>query len=80
MNEHANKHARLVDMANQISLFFESRPTEEEQVGGVTDHITRFWEPRMRRGIIEHLAAGGEGLRDNAKRAIERLAMPKQPA
>lgn len=71
---------RLVHMANQISLFFESRPTEEEKVGGVTDHLTRFWEPRMRRAIIAHVAAGGEGLRDNAKRAIERLATPKEPA
>jgi formate dehydrogenase subunit delta len=75
-----NKHERLVDMANQISLFFESRPTEEEQVGGVAEHISRFWEVRMRKAIIEHLEAGGEGLRDNAKRAIQRLASPKQPA
>ena len=75
-----NKHERLVDMANQISLFFESRPTEEEQVGGVAEHISRFWEVRMRKAIIEHLDAGGEGLRDNAKRAIQRLASPKQPA
>ena len=75
-----NKHERLVDMANQISLFFESRPTEEEQVGGVAEHISRFWEVRMRKAIIEHLDAGGEGLRDNAKRAIQRLASPKEPA
>jgi len=75
-----NKNERLVDMANQISLFFESRPTEEEQVGGVTDHLQRFWEIRMRKAIIEHLEAGGEGLRDNAKRAIQRLASPEQPA
>ncbi len=71
---------RLVHMANQISLFFESRPTEEEKVGGVTDHLARFWEPRMRRAIIAHVATGGEGLRDNAKRAIERLDTPKAPA
>jgi len=75
-----DKHERLVSMANQISQFFESRPTEEEQVGGVADHITRFWEPRMRKAIIEYMNAGGQGLRDNAKRAIERLATPKQPA
>jgi formate dehydrogenase subunit delta len=73
-------HERLVDMANQISLFFESRPTEEEKVGGVVDHISRFWEPRMRKAIVAHLAAGGERLRDNTRRAIERLAAPKQPA
>lgn len=75
-----NNNDRLVSMANQISLFFESRPTEEEKIGGVTDHISRFWEPRMRKAIIAHLAAGGEGLRDNAKLAIGRLATPKQPA
>lgn len=75
-----DKHERLVSMANQISQFFESRPTEEEQVGGVADHITRFWEPRMRKAIIEYVNAGGQGLRDNARRAVERLAAPKQPA
>ncbi len=75
-----DKHHRLVSMANQISQFFESRPTEEERVGGVADHIIRFWDPRMRKAILEHLAAGGDGLRDNARRAIERLAAAQQPA
>ncbi len=75
-----DRHERLVSMANQISQFFESRPTEEEQVGGVADHITRFWDPRMRRAIIDYVNAGGEGLRDNARRAVERLTVPGQPA
>lgn len=69
-----NSSERLVGMANQISLFFESRPTDEEKVGGVADHISRFWEARMRKAIIAHLEAGGEGLRDNAKLAVKRLA------
>ncbi len=64
---------RLVTMANQISLFFESRPSDEETVAGIADHLRRFWEPRMRARIAEHVAAGGEGLRDPARRAVERL-------
>lgn len=75
-----NRKHLVTMMANQISQFFESRPTEEEQVGSVTDHITRFRDPRMRRAIIEHLDAGSEGLRDNARRAVERPVMPAQPA
>ncbi len=75
-----DKHHRLVSMANQISQFFESQPSEEERVARVADHLTRFWDPRMRKAIVQHLAAGGEGLRDNARRAVERLAAAQQPA
>jgi hypothetical protein len=32
----------------------------------------------MRRQIIEHLAAGGEGLEDLAREAVGRLPMPPQ--
>jgi hypothetical protein len=54
--------ARLVRMANQIGIFFESKP-HEEGVVGVADHINKFWEPRMRRQFFEMLDAGGEGMR-----------------
>jgi formate dehydrogenase subunit delta len=36
----------LIRMANQIGEFFESMPDR---------HIKRFWEPRMRRAILDSL-------------------------
>jgi hypothetical protein len=32
--------------------------------------MTRFWDPRMRREIIEHVGAGGAGLTATAKSAV----------
>lgn len=65
---------RLVHMANQISLFFESQPEREVAIAGIQDHLKRFSDPRMRDGIIDYLEAGGDGLRDLARAAITRLA------
>lgn len=70
---------RLVHMANQISLFFESRPSEEEAISGIADHLLRFWDPRMRARIIEHVASGGTGLRERAASAVQRLAAVAPP-
>ncbi|MCJ7994330.1 formate dehydrogenase subunit delta [Rhizobium cremeum] len=52
---------KLVRMANQIATFFLSQP-EGVRVEGVANHINRFWEPRMRRQLFEHIDHGGEGL------------------
>lgn len=52
---------KLVRMANQIARFFRSKP-HEEGVAGVADHISNFWEPRMRAQLFGHIANGGEGL------------------
>jgi formate dehydrogenase subunit delta len=40
----------------------------------IADHLKRFWEPNMRRLIVAHLAAGGEGLEPLTKLGIEKLA------
>ena len=53
--------AKLVRMANQIATFFLSQP-EAVRVEGVATHINKFWEPRMRRELFEHIDQGGEGL------------------
>ncbi|TMH03439.1 MAG: formate dehydrogenase, partial [Betaproteobacteria bacterium] len=35
-------------------------------------HIHRYWEPRMRRGIFEHIdRAQGEGLQDIVLQALQ---------
>lgn len=52
---------KMIRMANQIATFFHSKP-HDEGVAGVANHISDFWEPRMRSQLFEHIDAGGEGL------------------
>jgi len=62
----------MVHMANQIAQFFASYP-HDEAVAGVTDHFKSFWEPRMRKQIIEYVGEGGQGLHELALEAVKRL-------
>jgi formate dehydrogenase subunit delta len=62
----------MVHMANQIALFFASYP-REDAIAGVADHLRKFWEPRMRKQIIEYVAQGGAGLHELALEAVKRL-------
>lgn len=45
---------KLAYMANQIAGFFKTR-SHEEAVAGIADHITSFWEPRMRAQFFDLL-------------------------
>jgi formate dehydrogenase subunit delta len=63
---------RLVAMANQIGQFFASQG-KDQAVAGTLDHIEKFWDPRMRRAIISHAEAGGEGLDAPVLEAIGQL-------
>lgn len=63
---------RLVYMANQIGKFFVTQG-ESEAVAGTADHIRKFWDPRMRANIIDHVAKGGEGLDPVARKAVDQL-------
>jgi formate dehydrogenase subunit delta len=69
-------HDRLVKMANQIATFFATQPGDEA-ARATAEHIRAFWDPRMRAGIAEHAAAGGEGLAPVALAAV-RLAMSEK--
>jgi formate dehydrogenase subunit delta len=40
----------------------------------MVNHLQKFWTPRMRRQIVEHLQQGGEGLEDLPREAVQRLA------
>ncbi len=76
------QHDKLVMMANQIAKFFAPQG-EAKAVPQITSHIELFWDPRMRRQIIAHLAAGGAGLDPLTRAAVERLHSPppqQQPA
>jgi formate dehydrogenase subunit delta len=63
---------RMVTMANQIAAFFRSYP-HEEAVESVATHIRQFWDPRMRRTLLAHVEAGGEGLEALVLEAVGRL-------
>lgn len=74
----------LVDMANRIGEFFESMPDREAALGGIADHIRRFWEPRMRRALLDALASGQapqtDALIPIVREAIERNRERLMPA
>lgn len=53
------KANHLIEMANQIGMFFDSLPDREEALTGIAEHIRKFWEPRMRRSLLA--AFDGEG-------------------
>jgi formate dehydrogenase subunit delta len=63
---------KLVTMANQIGKFFASQG-EEAEVPGIAAHIRKFWDPRMRKAIYAHVAAGGAGLDPKVRVAIDGL-------
>lgn len=63
---------RLIYMANQIGAFFRSQG-DEAAVQGTAEHIKKFWDPRMRKAILAHLDAGGEGLDQHVVKAIQKL-------
>lgn len=63
----------LVKMANQIGDFFGSQ-RHSDGAAGVADHIKKFWDPRMRAGIMEHVAHGGAGLSPVVLEALKLLA------
>jgi formate dehydrogenase subunit delta len=65
---------QLVKMANDIGAYFRAEPDHRAAVTGIATHIRRFWEPRMRRRIHAHAAAGGDGLDALVREAIAELA------
>lgn len=68
---------RLVAMANQIGDFFGAEPNHAEAALQAASHLRRFWDPRMRTQIVSHHQAGGDGLNDIARSAVELLAQNK---
>ncbi len=62
----------LVRMANDIAHFFI--PQKGDAATAIADHLVKFWDRRMRAGIVAHLAEGGAGLEPAARAAVEILA------
>jgi formate dehydrogenase subunit delta len=67
---------RLIYMANQIA---RNLATTADPAATTADHIARFWDPRMRTILFEHLAAGGAGLDLVACAAMSRLCGGDRP-
>lgn len=63
-----NSVDRLVYMANQIAT---NLAMEADPAAAVAEHIHLFWDPRMKKQILE---SDGTGLSPVAAAAIRRLA------
>jgi formate dehydrogenase subunit delta len=63
---------QMIHRANQIALNFASYP-HEEAIAGVTDHLQKFWERRMKQQLHQYVASGGGGLHELVLEAEKRL-------
>ena len=70
---------RLVKMANEIGEFFAQTPDREEAATAITAHLRNFWEPRMRREIIEYARRDGGELKEIVRAAVLRLEGSRKP-
>jgi formate dehydrogenase subunit delta len=66
---------KLVYMANQIGKFFSAQDREAAPAK-IADHLKKFWDPRMRKAILEYVDAGGGGLDPDARKAVEKIRPP----
>jgi formate dehydrogenase subunit delta len=74
----------LVQMANDVSAFFAPDREVALAAAAVAHHLKRYWDPRMRRQIVECLDTDdASALTPVARAGIEILAAesrPKSPA
>jgi formate dehydrogenase subunit delta len=68
---------KLGYMANQIGKFFASRP-HDEAVAAIANHLEKFWDPRMRRTIVQHVEAKTLQLDPLVQEAVEQLRVAQQ--
>ena len=62
----------LVGMANRIGDFFQSMPDRKEAKLDIAQHISKFWEPRMREALISNLdKSGTDDLHDLVREAVK---------
>ncbi len=71
---------RLVTMANDIATYFATDPDHAIGVEGIRDHLTKFWDPVMRRQLKSYMEQGGEGLKPLAREAVAALILPADAA
>jgi len=62
----------LVQLANRIGDFFQAMPDRQEALEGVATHIRKFWDPRMRLELLQHLdQREGEGLSESVFSSLQ---------
>jgi formate dehydrogenase subunit delta len=66
---------KLVHMANQIATFFESQPGDD-RAERVAQHLSDYWDPRMRAQIAEIVRGRDHGLSPLAQEAVRLLGVP----
>jgi formate dehydrogenase subunit delta len=66
---------RLISMANDIANYFHAEADHRVAVEGVSGHLKKYWEPRMRKQIIAYTQSGqAHELNDLARAGVMRLA------
>ena len=71
----------LIKMANQIGTFFSTMPDRAQAEKDLATHIKRFWEPRMRRALLEYVEQeGGSELSEIVLTAVKRHSAELQVA
>ena len=70
----------LIKMANDIGSFFEAEPDRSKGAERVADHLKKFWDPRMRRQILDYAEGQkGSGLKDIVMEALHsHLSEPRK--
>ena len=68
---------KLIYMANQIARSFQSR-TYDEAVAATAEHISSFWEPRMRAQLFRLMAEDGTRFEAVVRDARPRIRPVKQ--
>jgi formate dehydrogenase subunit delta len=66
---------KLAYMANQIGKFFAHQP-HDKAVAAINDHLQKFWDPRMRGTIVQHLR--DVELDPSVREAVEQLRESQQ--
>ena len=64
----------LVRMVNQIGAFFESMPDRAEALQELAMHLKKFWDPRMRKALLELMDEKGGGS-DQISDIVRRAAL-----
>ena len=72
---------KLVSMANQIASFFATEPDRELAIEGTAGHIKKFWEPRMRRELLQRFdSIGDDGMHELVVAALQQKRDELEPS
>ncbi len=65
----------LASMVNDIANYFHAEPDRKLAIEGISGHLKKFWEPRMRKQIIAYAQSENPSeLSELARAGVTRLA------